>query len=104
MHCSELGSLRGALFPREMREEKREHLWSSVAATMGSVKSSAGSPGHPLCSGPSSGVVGGSCHKILQNHVEGPSVHIVSWVLACVCAKDGGMLCVQHAPYAIKYG
>lgn len=32
----------------------------------------------PPSSGPTSGVVGGLCHNILQNCVEGPSVHIVS--------------------------
>lgn len=90
MRCSELGSMRGARPPREMGEDKREHLWSSAAATMRSVKSSAGSPEHLPRSGPSSGVVGGLCRKILQNRVEGPSGHVASWVLACVCAEDGG--------------
>lgn len=93
MCCSELGSLRGARAPGETGEEKREQFWSSAAATMRSVKSSAGSPEHLPRSGPSSGVVGGLRGKILQNRVEGPSIHVASWVLACVCAEDGGDVC-----------
>lgn len=90
------GVLGEAHLPREMREEKREHLWSSAAATMRSVKSSTGHPEPLSCSPPSSGVVGGLCRKISQNRVEGPGVHIVSWVRTCVCTEGGDVVCSEH--------
>lgn len=80
-----------------MGEEKREHLWSSAAATMSREKSSPGHPEHFSCSHPSSGAVGGLCHKIFQNCVEGPSVHTVS----SVCTEGGDAVC--NGLCAVKY-
>lgn len=90
------GVLGEARPPREMGEKETEHLWSSAAATMRSVESSTEHPEHPSCSRPSSGVVGDLCHKIFQNHVEGPSVHVRSWVIACVCTEGGDGVCNVH--------
>lgn len=72
----------GELVPGVLRGEDGASAELSIrAAAMRRVKSSTGSLEHPPWSGPSSGAGGGSSCKILQNRVEGPSVH----ALSCVC-------------------